>query len=268
MVALVISVAITSVFYFRVVRQQGGSRSKTKRVVAAAAALQPGTAVAQENITEIDWPQSVQLEGLIERREDVVGRVLIYPVGANEPLLKRDLASEGSFGLAAKIPTGMRAMAVKTNEVTTLGALIFPGSRVDVLVTLRGDSNIPPSTRTVLQNVPVLSTGPKIEPDPQGKTEKFDTVTLLVTPEESEKLALAQNQGSIQFVLRNGSDSARLETVAVELTELLGKPKKPPEAVTTKPRKAAAAVKPPAVYTVETVAGGKSSVAKFEAPPR
>ena len=113
--ALVISIGITSVFYVRIVRTQASSRPKTKRIVAAAAALQPGTPITAENLTEINWPENVVLEGLIEKKEDVTGHVLMYAVAANDPILRRDLASSASLGLAAKIPDGMRATAVKTN---------------------------------------------------------------------------------------------------------------------------------------------------------
>ncbi|PYX81718.1 MAG: Flp pilus assembly protein CpaB, partial [Acidobacteria bacterium] len=118
--------------------------------------------------------------------------------------------------LAAKIPDGMRATAVKTNEVMSVAGFMFPGSRVDVLVTIRGENNTASTiTRTVLQNVQVLSTGTKIDPDPDGKPENIGVVTLLVSPEQSEKLALAQNQGTVHFVLRNGGDSAEPNTPAV-----------------------------------------------------
>src|SRR6185503_1901552 len=107
---------------------------------------------------------------------------------------------------------------------------IFPGSHVDVLVTLRGENNASTTTHTVLQNVQVLATGTKTDPDPNGKPENVSVVTLLVTPEESEKLALAQNQaaqnqGSIHFVLRNGSDSNKPNTAPVDMAELSGTPK-------------------------------------------
>ena len=114
--ALVISIGITSVFYLRVTRQQGGG-PKTRPVIAAAVALQPGTPITAENLTQISWPESAPLEGLMEKKEDVAGKVLIYAVAKGEPVLRRDLASGGSYGLAAKIPDGMRATAIKTNEV-------------------------------------------------------------------------------------------------------------------------------------------------------
>src|SRR5215467_176118 len=114
--AVVISLGVTSAFYMRMMHQEATNRGKNKRIIAAATALQPGTPITADNITEINWPENVPLEGLFEKKEDVTGHILIYAVAANEPVLKRDLASGASFGLAAKIPDGMRATAVKTNE--------------------------------------------------------------------------------------------------------------------------------------------------------
>jgi pilus assembly protein CpaB len=267
--ALVISIGVTSIFYLRITRAQANSRPKTRRVVAAAIALQPGSPVVDENLTEINWPETVALEGLIEKKEDVTGHVLMYAVAANEPVLRHDLAATGSLGLAAKIPDGMRAAAVKTNEVMNIAGFIFPGSRVDVVVTLRVELNKASTTtaRTVLQNVQVLSTGTRMDPDPNGKPENVTVVTLLVTPEQSETLALAQNQGSLQFVLRNGGDSQNTETHAVDLAELNGVQKKPPVQSGAPRPKRVVPVKPPEPYTVETLANGKITIAKFPVDP-
>ena len=265
--ALVISLGITSVFYARITRTQAGARPKTKRIIAAAVALQPGTPITAENLTEIDWPVNVPLEGLIEKKEDVTGHVLMYAVAVQQPVLRRDLASSASLGLSAKIPDGMRATAVKTNEVTNIAGFIFPGSHVDVLVTLKPENIASTETRTVLQNVLVLSTGTKMDPDPNGKPENVNVVTLLVTPEQSEKLALAQNQGTIHFVLRNGGDSASPDVRPVDIAELAGIAKKQLEPVVKHVKQVAAVVKLPEVYTVETVVNGKITVTKFPAKP-
>lgn len=268
--ALVISLGITSVFYVRISRTQASSRPKTKRILAAAAALQPGSPITAENLTEIDWPQNVPLEGILDKKEDAIGHVLMYGVAANQPVLRRDLAASTSLGLAAKIPDGMRATAVKTNEVTNVAGFIFPGSHVDVLVTLKTENNMASmETHIVLQNVQVLSTGTKMDPDPNGKPENVTVVTLLVTPEQSEKLALAQSQGTIHFALRNGADLENSEVAPVDIAELAGIPKKPPVTERTRPKQIVAVVKPPApqVYTVETVVNGKSTTTKFEIKP-
>lgn len=266
--ALIISIAITSIFYLRITHSQSSSTPSTRRVIAAAVAVQPGVPLTAENLTEINWPANVPLEGLIEKKEDAVGRIPIYALEAKEPLQKRGLASNGSFGLSAKIPDGMRATSVKTNEVMNIAGFIFPGSHVDVLVTLRGDNNTSGTTHTVLQNVQVLATGAKTDPDPNGKPENVSVVTLLVTPEESEKLALAQsqatqNQGSIHFVLRNGGDAARPNTAPVDMAELAGIPKKVPQPQSH--TRQTPAPKAPEGYTVETLSGGKITVAKFPA---
>jgi pilus assembly protein CpaB len=264
--ALLISIAVTSIFYLKITHRQGGTRVQTRRVIAAAASLQPGVPLTAENLTEVSWPANVSLEGLIEKREDAVGRVLVLPVEANEPVLKHDLAPIGSYGLAAKIPSGMRATSVKTNEVMNVSGFLFPGSHVDVLVTLRGENTASTVTRTVLQNVQVLATGSKTDPDPNGKPENVSVVTLLVTPEESEKLALAQNQaaqnqGTIHFVLRNGGDVATPNTAPVDMAELSGIPRK----IEEKPRKRNVGHKTTEAptYNVETLVGGKVLVAKF-----
>ncbi len=258
-VALVISLGITSFFYFRFSKLQAANRPKTKKVVAAAVALQPGSAIPVESLTEIDWPDNLPLEGAISSKEEAAGRVLVYPIAANEPVRTRDLAGSGaSIGLTAKIPVGMRAAAVRTNEVNNIAGFLVPGSHVDVLLTGGG------STRTVLQNVEVLSAGSKIEPDPQGKPENVGVVTLLVTPEESQKLILAQNQGSVQFVLRNGSDSAVANTPVEDMGLLTGgSSAKAPEKPTTVAKVKRHAAPASTVYKVETLAGGKSSVTEF-----
>jgi pilus assembly protein CpaB len=192
----------------------------------------------------------------------------MYAVAVKQPVLQRDLASSASLGLSAKIPDGMRATAVKTNEVTNIAGFIFPGSHVDVLVTLKPDNNASSTeTRTVLQNVLVLSTGTKIDPDPNGKPENVNVITLLVTPEQSEKLALAQNQGTIHFVLRNGGDAASPDVRPVDFAELAGIAKKPLEPEMKHVRQVAVAVKPLAVYTVETLVNGKTTIAKFPEKP-
>ena len=260
--ALGISITITGLFYIRVRNQQPQT---TRHVIAASVTLAAGTPIAAENLKELRWPDGVSVEGLIERKEDVVGRIPAFPIAAGEPVLKRDLASGASLGLAAKIPDGMRAAAVKTNEINNVAGFIFPGSHVDVLTTLRGPTSM--FTRTVLQNVQVLSTGSRIEPDPNGKPENVSVITVLTTPEQSEKLALAETQGSIRFVLRNNGDAAVYETPDVNLADI-EPAQAPPPAVVKRVTCPKGRCGGPALisYSVETVAAGKSNVATFKEP--
>ena len=259
-IALALSVVLTSLFYARVRRQQRASRPKVAQIVAAATGLQPGTMLSAQDLTMIDWPANIAIEGTVAKPNEVIGRVLMYPVGAHAPIRQSDLAAAGSgIGLSAKIPDGMRAAAVKTNEVNNVAGFVFPGCRVDVLATLNvGGTQV---TKTVLQNVQVLSVGEKTEPDPKGKPENVSIVTLLLTPENSEKLALAGSQGMIQLVLRNGGDSSNVTPNPVDMASLVGVRNKAPEMPV---RSARPAPKASPGYTVETVAGDKKSVSSFQ----
>lgn len=260
-VALVLSLGVTGLFYFRFTRQQAAMRARTVKIVAAATEVQPGVPIPAASLKLISWPSSVAVQGMLTKQEDVAGHVLIVSVPANEPIFQHDIASAGNSGLSAKIPNGLRAVAIKTDEMNNLSGFLFPGSRVDVLATLRGEKN-ESYNRTVVQNVQVLSAGEKIVADPNGKPENVKIVTVLVTPEESQKLALAMQQGKIQLALRNQGDSQQVVTATVSVSDLEGLAQKPVQHATVVAKKIA----PPkevSTYAVETISGAKSSVAKF-----
>ena len=181
------------------------------KVVAAAKPLDTGTPLAADDLTLMDWPSNVPLEGAFHKPEDVTGRIAMYPIALKEPIRDGLLAAPGAtVGLTAKIPDGMRAVAVVTNELNNVSGFLFPGSHVDVLVSFQpGEWHSNAITTTVLQNIEVLSTGEKLQPDPSGKPQNVKVVTLLLAPDDAEKLLLASNQGTVQFVLRNASDQAQ-----------------------------------------------------------
>jgi pilus assembly protein CpaB len=188
-------------------------------------------------------------------------------MGAKEPILKRDLAAEGSgIGLASKIPPGMRATAVKSNEIVGVAGFLFPGSRVDVLATYAQSGNSQPLTETILQDVEVLTAGQTTEPDPQGKPETVNVVTLLLSPEDSQKLTLASAQGTVQFVLRSGVDQKNVAVHATRLDQLLAseRPPEPPPVATSKKVSRPAPPPPPRAYAMEVIQGTQRSVQKFE----
>jgi pilus assembly protein CpaB len=251
-----LSIGVTAVLYRRVYANPG-ARPSTLKVVAATEALRAGSAPSAKQLQLMAWPANVPIEGAFSKIEDVAGRALIYPVDAGEPIRQRDLASPGSgFGLTAKIPEGMRAAAVKTDEVVAVGGYLFPDCHVDVLLSYRPEPNQPERTVTVLEDVQVLSAGEKMDPDPQAKPEKVTVVTLLVTPEQSERLVWATSLGKVQFVLRNGSDK-QVRGVP-NLADLIAVHKDPPRATPHRPVTVVPA------YEVETVAGEKRSVTKFQ----
>jgi pilus assembly protein CpaB len=184
---------------------------------------------AGENLELVAWPAGVPLEGAFARTEDVLGRAVLYPLGKGQPILDKYLSAPGSgVGLAGKIPEGMRAIALRSDEVVGVAGFLLPGSRLDVLVTYRTDKSPEPCTSTVLQNAEVLAAGHQVQPDPEGKPATVTVVTLLLRPDEAERVVMASTQGSIHFVLRNGSDSERTQTSPILLSQLSGAQTPPP----------------------------------------
>jgi pilus assembly protein CpaB len=232
------------------------------QIVASANQLPAGVALGAKDLVLIDWPNDVPLQGSFNSQNAVVGHPLIRSLGPKEPILQRDLGIEGSgIGLATKIPPGMRATAVRSNEIVGVAGFLYPGSHVDVLATYNLPGATSSLTQTVLQDVEVLTAGQTIEPDPQGKPEQVNVVTLLLSPQDSQKLQLASTQGSIQFVLRNGTDTKNVDLHPTRVDELVASVK-PPDPPTRKVRHSAPASKP--LYVLEVIQGTKHSVHKFD----
>lgn len=217
----------------------------------------------------MDWYSDALPSGAFTKTDDVIGHPLLYPMAAKEPILQRDVAVEGAgIGLAGKIPEGMRAVAIRSNDIIGVAGFLYPGSHVDLLMTFTppGGNNIP-ITQTVLQNVEVLTAGQTIQPDPQGKPQSVNVVTLLLSPQDSQKLQLASAQGNIQFVLRSGADQKSLaELRPTRLDELVVGSKPAPAAVVAAPGVRHAPRKPTPqapIYMLEVIQGTQRSVQKF-----
>jgi len=243
---------------------------KVVQIVAAAQNLPTGSTLAARDLTLLDWPADVPLPGSFAKVEAVVGRPLLYSLGAKEPVLERDLGVTGSgIGLSGRITPGMRAAAVRSNEIVGVAGFLYPGSHVDVLATLNPPGGTGPVTQTILQDIEVLTAGQTIEPDPQGKPQTVNVVTLLLNPEDTQKLQLTSAQGTIQFVLRNGVDQKKVDINPTRMEQLVASAK--PLAVTGKKKgKAPEARKPVAIYVLEVIQGKERNVSKFEqsAPSR
>lgn len=260
--AAILAGGITMLVFRRL--RAGISQRQVTQIVAAAAELPPGMTLTAKDLVLIDWPSDVPLAGSFTKIDQVVGHPLIQSLGAREPVLQRDLGVEGSgIGLSAKIPPGMRATAVRSNEIVGVAGFLYPGSRVDVLGTYSIPGSTGSVTQTVLQDVEVLTAGQTIEPDPQGKPQQVNVVTLLLSPEDSQKLQLASTQGTIQFVLRNGTDSKNVDLHPTRIDQLVAsaKPPAPSPAKTGVPRPRPAVSKP--TYVLEVIQGTKREVHKF-----
>src|SRR6187200_1282386 len=176
----------------------------TKPVVVAAANLDIGAEITRDDIRVIDWPAAAIPQNVITDPEQVIGRGLILPVIENEPFLQMKLASkEAGSGLPPAIPPGFRAVSVRVNEVIGVAGYVLPGTRVDVVATVSPTDNHQDMTsKVILTDVQVLAAGTKIERDVENdKPIAVNVVTLLVNPEEAERLTLASNEGQIQLAL-------------------------------------------------------------------
>jgi pilus assembly protein CpaB len=245
----------------------------TARLVVAARDLNVGMLIREPDVKLVGWSGTVP-NGAAKTLADAIGRGVVASVYAGEPLVEGRLAPKGAGGgLAATIPPGMRAVAVRVNEIIGVAGFVLPGMRVDVLI-----SGAPPGvsenlgtlSKTLLQNIEVLSAGHNIQKDAEGKPISVPVVNLLVTPEQAELLSLDSTETKIQLVLRNPLDTQIAKTTGTAVSHLFTGAafKKPDAAPRPAPRvvKAAAPVKEKPPVVVEVFQGGQRSEAKFATP--
>ena len=255
-----------SAFVYRQLKNAAGNRpAPAQHIVVAAVPLQIGARVDASNLRLIPWPADQPIAGMFTRIEDCADRAVITPIVENEPILDAKLAPKAAgAGLPAVIPEGMRALSVAVNEVVGVAGFVIPGTMVDVLVTGQipgnnGSSNI---TRTILENVPVLAAGQKVEQDREGKPQTVPVITLLVSPADADKLTMASTEGKIQLALRNTVDTKLVKPDPVLQTILFSGPAAPPAPVRAVAHKAAPAA--PSPYIVEVITGTKKETKTFE----
>ena len=260
MVAAALAGGITFLFSRRL--SKTAQARSTVQIVVAASDLPVGATLSPKDLTQVDWFSDTLPTGAFTKTDAVLRRPVLYPLVAKQPILERDLGVEGAgVGLAGKIPEGMRATAIRSNEISGVAGFLYPGSHVDVLVTFTPPGGNMPATQTVLQNVQVLTAGQTIEPDPQGRPHTVNVVTVLVNPQDSQRLQLASAQGNIQFVLRSGADQKQAELRPTRLDQLF--PSDKPVVVARAVKRTHAA--PPApMYMLEVIQGTKRSVQKFD----
>jgi pilus assembly protein CpaB len=235
-------------------------------IVAASKDIKIGMILAPADLTSIQLVGQVP-PGAILDKKNAIGRGVISNIYSGEPILDNRLAPMGSGGgLAATIKPGMRACAIKVDEVVGVAGFVTPGMRVDVLVSgiAQGQGNNQDTqTKTLLQNIEVLSAGTDIQKDAEGKPQQVQVVNLLVTPEQAQILALASNQMKIQLVLRNPLDTTITQVPQTAMTNLFGVAPKAPQPAAA-PRKAKAAAPPQFTITVQN--GETKTEQKFVSP--
>ena len=194
-------------------------------VVVAKVDIPAGTKVIAEQLETVQYPSNAMPNGVFQSPDKLVGRVAVVQIAMREPVTDYKLAPEGSAGgLSAVIPEGYRAMTVKVDDVVGISGFIMPGALVDVVVVINPtEQQQNPISKIVLQNIKVLANGQNIDrPKNDREPESVKAVTLQVTPEQAEKLALAASEGKLQLVMRNGVDQDDEQTKGVDKRSLLG----------------------------------------------
>ena len=227
--------------------------------------LPVGHVLTKEDVKVIDWPSEAMPVGFISSSEAAVGRGVITPLRMNEPLLETKLATkDAGGGLPLAVNEGLRAISVRVDEVISVAGFVVPGTRVDVLLTMAGSGG-EQTTKVIMQNVQALAAGQSVEKDKDGKPLIVGVITVLVTPEQAETLALASSQGHIQLALRNTLDTTRIVTDGAKSSQLLGIRSAP--AGGSRPNRGPRPVAdptPPATATViEGYNGGVRTLLKF-----
>lgn len=184
-------------------------------VIVAADDLQVGAKVEERDIKVIKIPGADLPPGAPRRRADVLGHGVIVPISKGEFILPNRLAGENAgSGLPSLIPPGMRAVSVRVNEVVSVAGFVTPGTRVDVLLTGTPGAGGEQQTTTVLQNVAVLASGHTLERTATGEAQTTAVITLLVSPDDAQRLTLASSEGHIQLALRNPLDTKEDEVAS------------------------------------------------------
>jgi pilus assembly protein CpaB len=247
-------------------------RAPDQHYLAPVHPLIAGQTLKAEDVAMVNWPADAPIAGAFTSPANLVGRTLLYPLDQGQPITEKLLSAPGAgSGLAGRIPEGMRAVALRTDEVMGVAGFLQPHTHVDVLATIHTDKDPEPMTLIVVQNAEVLAAGHQLQPDPDGKPAVVTVVTLLLSPSDAERAVLASQQGAIHFVLRGGEDRERAKDGPVDLGELVdghtfkpGKPKSGTKAGSPGPKLTHAAV----AYVIDTIAGDKKTSEMFPAVPR
>jgi len=273
LLAAFVVAALCSVLVYRLVgmRIAATKPQPSTRVVAAARDIKIGTVLSAPDLTTIQIMGTVPKSAILDAK-NAIGRGVTSTIYTGEPILDDRLAPMGSGGgLAATIKDGMRAIAVRVDQVVGVAGFVLPGMRVDVLISgvppnaTSGGGNNNTQVRTVLQNIEVLSAGTDIQKDAEGKPQQVQVVNLLVTPEQAQVLALASNETRIQLVLRNPLDTKVAPVEGTAMTNLFldqnapaSKPKLTGRVAPRKPKEDS--------FTVTVINGATKTESKFATP--
>jgi len=268
-VAIALGFFVAATVYSKLGAKGQGGPVAGVDVLVAAKDLAVGSKITNDDIKFAHIPQGSIPASAMRQRTDVLERGVILPISSGEFILPSKLAADkAGSGLPSLIPPGMRAVSVRVNEVVSVAGFVLPGTRVDVLLTGNPGGSNDQQTTTVLENVAVLATGQKLERNSAGDPENAAVITLLVSPDDAQRLTLASSSGGkIQLSLRNPLDTKQQDLGLVSNNSLYrgSAPVRPTTTVSAHPRPKATTVTPapPSVYSVEVIKGDKKEETKF-----
>jgi pilus assembly protein CpaB len=266
-VALALGAFVSFVVYKNLLSKSGGGNEPGSEVIVAANDIQVGAKLQDGDIRMVRVPVSVVPPNAFRSKSQIIGRGVILPIQRGEFILSSKLAAENAgSGLPSLIPPGMRAVSVRVNEVVAVAGFVVPGTRVDVLLTGNPAGANEPQTTTVLENVAVIAAGQKLERNAAGEPQSTPVITLLVSPDDAQKLTLASSQGHIQLALRNPVDTKKVDIAAMKANGLYKNLAPVAVAPTPHPKSVKAAkpqTAPPDAYKVEIIRGNKVDETKF-----
>ncbi len=261
-VALALGAFVSVTVYRTLKAGAGGNTQPGTDVVIAASDLAVGVKVEDKDVKVVHFPAADLPPNCFHLKTSVVGRGVVLPIAKGEFFLPNKLAGENAgYGLPALIPPGMRAVPVRVNDVIGVSGWVTPGTRVDVLLTGNSSGASEQQTTTVLENVAVIANGKNLERTSAGEPQTSTVITLLVSPDDAQKLTLASTQGKIQLALRNPLDTRQQELAPVRTDMLYKNVSTPvPAAPRPKTKRATAPAAPvqPAVYEIEVIRGDKT----------
>lgn len=196
------------------------ARREVVPVVLAAQDLPLGTILEDSHLKTVDWPAGAVPPGFAGTREELVGRSLITDVRTNEAILASKLADSGLRGLIPLIPPGKRAVSVRVDDVVSVAGFVTPQTKVDIILVMKPQGSDDTVSKVILQNVQALASGQQIRETEDGQAITVNVLTVLVTPEEAEKLALAAQEGHLRMALRNTLDLEQVETAGERASRL------------------------------------------------
>lgn len=192
------------------------------QVAIAAADVSPGSALNGGNVKVAPWPKEFIPPQSASSLKEVEGLVTLRPLAKGEPILLSKLAPKGTAaGLGALLESNERAVTVRVDDVSAVAGFIHPGDHVDILVDMPVPNTQEHFSKTILQNLVVLSCGQTWEQKGDLKPLVVNSVTLKVTPEQAEVLNLASNQGRIRLALRNPNNVAASDIPGVTTTGII-----------------------------------------------